>query len=95
MHRIGISFKSTLTPDEVRERYIEPLRDAINAEHAGVYSNYLRQAEADPQKPDEHLLVFNVHDFEPALHVLRMKLQEIGVPGETTFHNLDPSSPMY
>ena len=95
MHRIGVSFKSTLTPDEVRTRYIEPLRAAIDAEHAGIYSNYLRQAEADPQTPDEHLMVFNVYEFEAALHILRMKLQEIGLPGETVFHNLDPSSPMY
>jgi hypothetical protein len=95
MHRIGISFKSTLSPDEVRTRYIAPLRVTIDAEHAGVYSNYLHQAEADAESPDEHLLVFNVHDFETGLHILRVKLQEIGVPGETTFHNLDPSEPMY
>ena len=95
MNRIGISFKSPRTPDEVRSQYIEPLRDALDAVHGGIYSNYLRQADADPAAPAEHLLVFQVHDFQAGLRLLRMKLQEIGVPGEAMFHNLDPSEPLY
>jgi hypothetical protein len=95
MNRIGISFKSPLTPDEVRTRLIEPLRDRLEADHAGIYSNYLRQIEADPSAPAEHLLVFEVRDFQIALRLLRLELQSIGVPGEATFHNLDPSEPMY
>jgi hypothetical protein len=95
MNRIGISFKSPLTPDEVRTRFIEPLRGRLEAEHAGIYSNYLRQIEADPSAPAEHLLVFQVRDFQDGLRLLRMELEKIGVPGEATFHNLDPSDPMY
>ena len=95
MYRIGISFKSPLTSDEVQARFIRPLRVALEADHAGIYANYLRQADADPDAHPEHLLVFHVLDFEAGLHRLRMKLQEIGVPGEAHVHNLDPSSPMY
>ena len=29
MERVGISFRSTLTPDEVRELYINPFRAAL------------------------------------------------------------------
>ena len=53
MNRIGISFKSPLSPDDVLGRYIRPLRDALEADRAGFYSNYLRQAEADPAAPDD------------------------------------------
>jgi hypothetical protein len=95
MDRVGISFKSTLSADEIRTRYIQPLRTAIETSHAGIYSNYLRQAEADPQMPAEHLLIFQVHDFQTGLHMLRIKLQEIGPPPNLQFHNLDPSEPMY
>lgn len=95
MNRIGISFKSTLSPDEIRTRHIEPLRAAIEGPRAGIYSNYLRQAEADPDSPAEHLLIFQVRDFETGLHLLRMKLQETGAPQNLLFHNLDPSEPMY
>jgi hypothetical protein len=95
MNRIGISFKSPLTPDEVRTRYIEPLRTALEEPHAGIYSNYLRQTDADPAAPAEHLLVFQVRDFHTGLRLLRVELEKIGVPGEASFHNLDPSEPMY
>ncbi len=95
MNRIGISFKSPLTPDEVRTRFIEPLRDRLEVARAGIYSNYLRQAEADPSAPAEHLLVFQVRDFQTGLRLLRVGLEKIGVPGEATFHNLDPSEPLY
>jgi hypothetical protein len=95
MNRIGISFKSPLTADEVQARFIRPLRAALEADHVGIYANYLRQAEADPEAPTEHLLVFHVRDFQAGLRLLRVELQKIGVPGEAHFHNLDPSSPMY
>jgi hypothetical protein len=95
MNRIGISFKSQLTPDEVQARYIKPLRHALEADHEGIYSNYLRQADADPAAPTEHLLVFQVLDFQTGLRLLRLELEKIGVPGEAHFHNLDPSTPMY
>ena len=95
MHRIGIAFKSRDSADDVREQYIQPLRKAIEAPNAGIYSNYLRQADADPEAPAEHLLVFHVHDFQGGLRLLRVELEKICVPGEATFHNLDPSEPMY
>lgn len=95
MDRVGISFQSKLTADEIRTRYIEPLRAAIEEPRAGFYSNYLRQAEADPAAPDEHLLIFQVRDFQSGLHLLRMKLEELGPPPNVLFHNLDPSEPMY
>lgn len=95
MDRVGISFKSPLSAEEVRLRFIEPLRAALEAEHAGIYSNYLRQAGSDEMTPHEHLLVFQVHDFQQGLRVLRIELEEIGVPGEALFHNLNASTPMY
>lgn len=95
MHRIGIAFKSPLSGDEIRAQFIQPLRAAVETPHAGFYANYLRQADADPEAPAEHLLVFHVHDFQNGLRLLRVELEKIGVPGEATFHNLDPSEPMY
>ena len=95
MDRVGISFRSLLTAEEVRLRFVQPLRAAVEGAHAGVYSNYLRQAEAGGDAPAEHLLIFLVRDFEAGLHLLRMKLEEIGVPEQTMLHNLEPSEPMY
>ena len=95
MHRIGISFKSSMSPEEVRECYVQPLRDAVESARAGIYSNYLQQAETDPSAPSEHLLVFHVRDFQTGLRLLRVELEKIGVTGEAHFHNLDPSEPMY
>ena len=82
MNRIGISFKSSLTPDEIQAQFIRPLRAALEADHAGIYSNYLRQTDADPAAPPEHLLVFHVRDFQSGLRLLRLELEKIGVPGE-------------
>jgi hypothetical protein len=95
MERVGISFTSPLSAEDVRVRYVEPLRAAIEATHAGVYSNYLRQADADPAAPAEHLLIFLVRDFKTGLRLLRMKLQELGPPDSAMLHNLAPSEPMY
>lgn len=95
MNRIGVSFKSTLSAEEVRLRYIQPLRTALEATHAGFYANYLRQADDDRDAPAEHLLVFHVRDFQTGLRMLRVELEKIGVPGQALFHNLDPSEPMY
>ena len=80
MDRVGISFKSTLTGDEVRERYVRPLRAALEGAKLGFYSNYLRQGDNDTG-PQEHLLVFQVFDFhaglqpEPPAWVQRAGLQ--------------------
>lgn len=95
MHKVGLSFRSTLSPDEVRTKYINPLRAALRREKEGIYSNHLRQV--DPQTVDtfEHLLVFEVHDFEKSLRLLRIELTAIGPPESAQFHNLDPSQPSY
>jgi hypothetical protein len=96
MHRIGISFRSQLTADEVREKFITPLRTALESANGGIYSNYLRQLDdGESDGPAEHLLVFQLFDFEEGLRLLRVTLEKIGVPGEASFHNLDPSQPMY
>jgi hypothetical protein len=94
MDRIGISFKSSLSSEDVRQRFIEPLRGVLEGEGAGIYSNYLRQLDPD-DGPPEHLLVFQVRDFQSGLRLLRVELQKIGVPGEAHFHNLNASNPMY
>ncbi len=95
MHKIGLSFRSTLSPEEVRAKYINPLRATLRHDKAGIYSNHLRQV--DPQSVDtfEHLLVFEVHDFEKSLRLLRVELTTIGPPENFQFHNLDPSQPGY
>lgn len=95
MDRVGISFKSALSSDEVRARYIQPLREALESSRGGIYSNYLRQADADSPEPAEHLLVFQVREFQAGLQLLRVAMQEIGPPEGMTLHNLDPSDPMY
>ncbi len=94
MDRVGISFKSPLSADEVRQRFIAPLRAALESERAGIYSNYLRQPD-DNDGVTEHLLVFQVRDFQEGLRLLRLELEKIGVPGEAHLHNLNPSDPMY
>jgi hypothetical protein len=93
--RVGVSFKSPLSSDEIRRQYIQPLREAIETPRAGIYSNYLREADADPAAPAEHLLMFQVLDFEQALRLLRTALEALGPPAEVRFHNLDPSQPLY
>lgn len=95
MNRIGISFKSPQSADDIRRQYIQPLRAAIEQPHIGIYANYLRQTDVDPDAPAEHLLVFHVHDFEQGLRLLRTALEEVGPPVGLMFHNLDPSQPMY
>jgi hypothetical protein len=95
MERVGISFRSTLTPDEVRERYIKPLRVALQRDAAGIYSNYLRQVDPEAVEPTEHLLVFEVNDFKAGLRCLRLEAKKIGMPEELLFQNLNPSRPAY
>jgi hypothetical protein len=95
MERIGISFRSTLTPDEVRELYVNPLRAALERDAAGIYSNYLRQADPDAVEPTEHLLVFQVNDFKAGLRCLRLEAEKIGLPENFSFQNLNPSQPGY
>ena len=95
MDKIGISFRSTLTAEEVREKYIRPLRDALKDAQAGIYSNYLRQVDPDSAEPSEHLLVFEVPDFKTGLRVLRVELQRLDLPPEVHLQNLNPSTPGY
>ncbi|MBX3425618.1 MAG: hypothetical protein KF688_08065 [Pirellulales bacterium] len=95
MERVGVSFKSSLTGDEVRERYVQPLRAALEAAQAGYYSNYLRQPDDDPDRPSEHLLMFMVRDFQVGLRLLRTELEKLERPGDVQLHNLNPSDPMY
>lgn len=96
MHRVGISFRSELSADDVRQQFINPLRAALEEARGGIYSNYLRQLDdGEGDGPAEHLLVFQLFDFEEGLRLLRVALEQIGVPGEASFHNLDPSQPMY
>ncbi|MCC6492093.1 MAG: hypothetical protein IT424_03625 [Pirellulales bacterium] len=96
MQRVGISFRSSLSPEEVYSRYILPLRTALEAARAGIYSNYLRQLdEREGAEPAEHLLIFEVFDFEHGLRLLRVKLQEIGMPAGAALHNLEASDPLY
>ena len=95
MHKVGISFRSVLTPDEVREKYIRPLRVALKEAQAGIYSNYLRQVDPNATEATEHLLVFEIQDFKVGLRVLRVALEKLGLPGEVQFQNLDPSKPGY
>lgn len=95
MHKIGISFRSELTPDEVRDRYIRPLRAALKKERAGIYTNYLRQVDPDSSMANEHLLVFEVQNFKKGLRILRLELEQLGLPGDVSFQNLNPSQPGY
>jgi hypothetical protein len=95
MDRIGISFRSFSSPEEIRSRYIRPLRTAVEAARGGVYSNYLRQEDVDPSQPTEHLIVFLVRDFKEGLRLLRTELEKLERPDHVQFHNLNPSDPMY
>ena len=95
MDKIGISFRSTMTPDEVRDTYIHPLREALQQAAAGIYSNYLRQVDPDEIAPTEHLLIFEVRDFKIGLHTLRVAMQNLQLPEGIQFQNLNPSPPPY
>jgi hypothetical protein len=93
--KVGISFRSTLSHDEVCQRYVNPLRAALEREAAGIYSNYLRQVDPDAVKPTEHLLVFEVRDFKAGLRCLRLEAERLGMPKDLSFQNLNPSEPGY
>jgi hypothetical protein len=94
MDRVGVSFKSALSAEDVHARYIAPLRSAVEGPRAGIYSNYLRQFDEDGSPP-EHLIIFQVRDFQTGLRLLRTTIEEVGAPAGTTFHNLNSSNPMY
>lgn len=95
LHKVGVSFRSTLTADEVREKYIRPLRAALKEESAGIYTNYLRQVDPDASKETEHLIVLELQDFKVGLRLLRLKMEELGLPSDVQFQNLSPSQPGY
>jgi len=95
VHKIGISFRSALTPDQVREKYIRPLRSVLKESQAGIYSNYLRQIDPDSTEATEHLLVFEIQDFKSGLRILRVAFEKLDLPSEVQFQNLDPSQPGY
>ena len=95
MDRVGISFKSTQTAEQVRTQFINPLRVALRTAHAGVYSNYLHQEAASAGGPAEHLLVFEVNEFRAGLRLLRVKLSQLDPPEPVQFHNLNPSDLPY
>ena len=91
MDKVGISFRSPITPDEVLEKYVKPLRTALQKSSAGIYANYLRQVDLDAIEPTEHLLVFEVHDFKTGLRLLRLELEQLGMLEGMQFQNLNPS----
>lgn len=95
MEKVGISFRSRLSSEEVNERYIRPLRQALQRESAGIYSNYLRENDPATDDPTEHLLVFEVNDFKEGLRCLRLEAERIGMPEDLSFQNLNPSDPSY
>lgn len=95
MDKVGISFRSSLTADQVREQYIRPLRAVLKEATAGIYTNYLRQVDPDSSDGTEHLLVFELQDFKAGLRLMRVELERIGLPGDVQFQNLSPSQPGY
>jgi len=100
MDRIGISFYSPHSPDQVREAFVRPLRKALEAARGGIFSNYLHQDQEEAyqgrgEQPAEHLLVFEVNDFEGSLRLLRTELEKLDAPREVLFHNLNPSDLPY
>ncbi len=94
MDRVGVLFKSALSADDVQSRYIAPLRVEVESARAGIYSNYLRQFDEN-EGPPEHLIIFQVRDFQAGLRLLRTAIEELGAPPGTTFHNLNASDQMY
>ena len=95
MDRVGISFQAAHTAEELRVQFIRPLRTALEAARAGVYSNYLHQVAEHPGQATEHLLVFEVNDFRVALRLLRTQLEKLNPPELVDFHNLNPSNLPY
>jgi hypothetical protein len=95
LDRVGLSFHSTMSPDEVRAEYVGPLRAAIENARSGTYTDYIYTAGADPTKPAEHLLMFHVRDFEAGLRLLRTALEDLKPMAGAAFHNLNPSEPAY
>lgn len=95
MHKVGISFRAALTGDEVRGKYVRPLRAKLQEEKAGIYTNYLKQIDPDSANGTEHLLIFELQDFKTGLRLLRLEMERIGLPGEVQFQNLSPSQPGY
>ncbi|QDS97273.1 hypothetical protein [Adhaeretor mobilis] len=95
MDRIGISFYSPRSPDQVREWLVRPLRKALEDARGGIFSNYLHQDQEGADQAAEHLLVFEVNDFEGSLRVLRTELEKLDAPREVLFHNLNPSDLPY
>jgi len=95
VEKIGISFKSQLSRDEIRDRYIQPLRTALEQSGEGIFSNYLRQADASLHEPAEHLLVFEVNDFKSGLQRVRTEMQRLDPLEGMLLHNLNSSSPAY
>ncbi|QEG37894.1 hypothetical protein [Bythopirellula goksoeyrii] len=94
MDKVGVSFRSTLSAEEVRTQFINPLRAILRTTKAGIYSNHLRQV--DPHaEATEHLLVFEVRDFKEGLRLLRTELEKVGLPEGLALHNLNPSQPGY
>jgi hypothetical protein len=92
---VGVSFKASLSPDEVRMRYIAPLRDVLEESHAGIYTNYLCQREDDGDEATEYLLMFQIHDFQTGLRLLRITMEKLGPPPGMSLHNLNASEPLY
>ena len=95
MHKVGISFRSLLTADEVSDRYIRPLRTVLKENAAGIYTNYLRQVDPEGNNETEHLIVFELNDFKAGLRLLRVEIERIGLPSDVQFQNLSPSQPGY
>ena len=95
MHKVGVSFRSELSADEVRKQYVRPLQSALVDAQAGIYSNYLRQVDPDEAAATEHLIVFEIPDFKVGLRVLRLQLEELQIPGQVQLQNLNPSQPGY
>ncbi len=95
MDKIGISFQSQLSRDEIRDQYIQPLRTALEQSGEGIFSNYLRQADANLHEPAEHLLVFEVNDFKLGLQRVRTEIQRLDPLKGMLLHNLNSSPPAY
>jgi hypothetical protein len=100
MDRIGISFQSEMSQEEVSRKFIKPLRKILEDAGAGIYSNYLRQVgtstNADTTNLQvEHLLVFEVCRFKEGVRLLRTAMEKLGCPKQTTLHNLNSSKPAY